>query len=128
MGTALLAGVREALAALRSPRGRVVEDGRDRSRTMNVPVPRRRQIGPNGRFLSQPERREERAGNPCRTRRGTSTIALATRDRKYPLVPSCLSLYPAGTRHAMGAAHRRLMQRGPSSREAVQIWRRDKLR
>jgi transposase-like protein len=37
---------------------RIVADGRDLykgSRAMGVPVPRRRQRGPNGRFLSQPE-------------------------------------------------------------------------
>jgi hypothetical protein len=63
VGPALPAGVREALAALRSTRRRIVEDGRDLykgSRTMGVPVPRRRQSGPNSRFLSQPEPGRER--------------------------------------------------------------------
>src|SRR5437868_11890075 len=42
VGSALPAGVREALAALRSTRRRIVENGRDLykgSRTMGVPVP-----------------------------------------------------------------------------------------
>ena len=63
VGPALPAGVREALAALRSTRRRIVEDGRDLykgSRTMGVLVPRRRQSGPNSRFLSQPEPGRER--------------------------------------------------------------------
>ena len=63
LGPALPAGVREALATLRSTRRRIVEDGRDLhkgSRTMGIPVPRRRQSGPNGRFLSQPEPGRER--------------------------------------------------------------------
>jgi transposase-like protein len=50
----LPAGVREALAALCSSRRWIVEDGRDLykgSGTMGVPVPRRRQSGPDGRFL-----------------------------------------------------------------------------
>src|SRR5260370_11016191 len=63
VGPALPAGVREALAALRSTRRRIVEDGRGLckgSRTMGVPVPHRRQSGPNSRFLSQPEPGRER--------------------------------------------------------------------
>src|ERR1700693_4272927 len=59
VGPALPSRIRKALVALRSARGRIVEDGRDLykgSRAMGVPVPRRRQSGPNGRFLSQPER------------------------------------------------------------------------
>src|SRR5712692_6287717 len=58
VGAALPSRIRKALVALRSARGRIVEDGRDLykgSRTMGVPVPRRRQRGPNGGFLSQPE-------------------------------------------------------------------------
>jgi len=64
VGPALPSRIRKALVALRSARGRVVEDGRDLykgSRTMGVPVPRRRQSGSNGGFLSQPE-----PGRKCR--------------------------------------------------------------
>src|SRR5216683_4145081 len=63
VGSALPSRIRKALAALRSVRRRIVEDGRDvykGSRTMGVPVPRRRQSGPNGGFLSQPEPGRER--------------------------------------------------------------------
>src|SRR5438552_11381629 len=58
VGSALPSRVRKALAALRSARRRLVEDGRDlykSSRTMGVSVPRGRQSGPDGGFLSQPE-------------------------------------------------------------------------
>ena len=58
VGSALPSRIRKALAALRSVRGRLVEDGRDLykgSRTMGVPVPRSRQSGPDRGFLSQPE-------------------------------------------------------------------------
>ena len=58
VGSALPSRIRKALAPLRSVRRRIVEDGRDiykGSRTMGVPVPRRRQSGPDGGFLPQPE-------------------------------------------------------------------------
>src|ERR1700674_535295 len=58
VGSALPSRIRKALAALRSARRRIVEDGRDLykgSRTMGVSVPGRRQSRPDGGFLSQPE-------------------------------------------------------------------------
>jgi hypothetical protein len=58
VGSALPSRIRKALAALRSVRRRIVEDGRDiykGLRTMGVPVARGRQSGPDGGFLSQPE-------------------------------------------------------------------------
>src|SRR6266581_1077418 len=58
VGSALPSRVRKALAALRSARRRLVEDGRDLykgSWTMGVPVPRGRQSRPDSGFLSQPE-------------------------------------------------------------------------
>src|SRR5712691_11879815 len=58
VGSALPSRIRKALAALRSARRRIVEDGRDLykgSRTMGVPVPDRRQSRSDGGFLSQPE-------------------------------------------------------------------------
>src|SRR5450432_1486193 len=63
VGPALPSRIRKALVALRSARGRIVENGRDLykgSRTMDVPVPRRRQSGSDGRFLSQPKPGRER--------------------------------------------------------------------
>src|SRR5260370_17026596 len=63
VGAALPSRIRKALVALRSARRRIVEDGRDLCkglRTMGVPVPRRRQSGSDGRFLSHPEPGRER--------------------------------------------------------------------
>jgi len=54
VGSALPSRIRKALAALRSLRRRLVEDGRDLykgSRTLGVPVPCRRQSGPDGGFF-----------------------------------------------------------------------------
>src|SRR6266849_2380881 len=56
VGSALPSRVRKALAALRSARRRLVEDGRDLykgSRTMGVPVPRCRQSGSDGGLLGR---------------------------------------------------------------------------
>src|SRR6202140_653807 len=58
VGLALPSRIRKAVAALRSARGRLVEDCRELykgSRTMGVPVSGRQQSRPDGGFLSQPE-------------------------------------------------------------------------
>src|SRR5260370_40621160 len=58
VGPALPAGVLERLAGQRSTRRRIGEDGRDLcegSRTMGVPVPRRRQSGPNSLVAKKPK-------------------------------------------------------------------------
>ena len=87
LGPALHAGVREALASLRSTRRPTVEDGRNLykgPRTMGVSVPRRRQSGPDQEGAVQDgQARRVRCDDDEIVERGTRSLSPIRNDSNY---------------------------------------------